>query len=184
MLFRSSAAIDLGRALGARVVAAVSSQEKLDFALACGAEAGVIYPPGLADKAEQRLLTDRLKALVGPRGADVVYDPVGGPYTEPALRATARDGRLLVVGFTAGIPKIPTNLVLLKVCQIVGVDWRDFSEQQPQRNASNVTELVRMWQAGLLRPVVSRTFPLARAAEAIAQVSTRGALGKLVVEIS
>lgn len=178
-----SAAIDLGRALGARVVAAVSSQEKLDFALACGAEAGVIYPPGLADKTEQRVLTDQLKALVGPRGADVVYDPVGGPYTEPALRATGRDGRLLVVGFTAGIPKIPTNLVLLKVCQIVGVDWRDFSEQQPQRNANNVNALVRMWQAGRLRPVVSRTFPLARAAEAIAQVSMRGALGKLVVEI-
>ena len=91
---------------------------------------------------------------------------------------------LLVVGFTAGIPRIPTNLVLLKVCQIVGVDWRDFTEQQPQRNAANVDELVRMWRAGQLRPRISQTFPLARAPEAIAQLSARGAMGKLVIEIS
>jgi NADPH2:quinone reductase len=178
------AAIDLARALGARVVAAASTQAKLDFAMACGAQDGLVYPTQLEDKAAQKTLTDRLKALVGPKGADVVYDPVGGPYTEPALRATGRDGRLLVVGFTAGIPRIPTNLVLLKVCQIVGVDWRDFTEQQPQRNAANVDELVRMWRAGLLRPRISQTFPLARAPEAIAQLSARGAMGKLVIEIS
>ncbi|MBP8310122.1 MAG: NADPH:quinone oxidoreductase family protein [Burkholderiaceae bacterium] len=177
------AAIDLGRALGARVVAAASSQAKLDFAMECGAQAGVVYPTQLDDKAAQKELTDRLKELVGPKGADVVYDPVGGPYTEAALRATGRDGRLLVVGFTAGIPRIPTNLVLLKVCQIVGVDWRDFTEQQPQRNAANVDELVRMWRAGQLRPRISQTFPLARASEAIAQLSARGAMGKLVIEI-
>ena len=178
------AAIDLGRALGARVVAAASTQAKLDFAMACGAQAGLVYPTKLEDKAAQKTLTDQLKDLVGPKGADVVYDPVGGPYTEPALRATGRDGRLLVVGFTAGIPRIPTNLVLLKVCQIVGVDWRDFTEQQPQRNAANVDEVVRMWQDGRLRPRVSQTFPLARAPEAIAQLAARGALGKLVIEIS
>ncbi len=178
-----SAAIDLGRALGARVVAAASSERKLEFALARGAQAGIVYPAELADKAAQKDLTDRLKALVGPRGADVVFDPVGGPYTEPALRATGRDGRLLVIGFTAGIPKIPANLILLKVCQVVGVDWRDFTEQQPERNARNVEELVRLWRAGRLRPEVSQTFPLARAAEAIELISARGAMGKLVIEI-
>ncbi len=177
------AAIDLGRALGARVVAAASSRQKLDFALAAGAQDGLVYAAALDDKAAQKDLTDRFKTLVGPNGADVVFDPVGGPYTEPALRATARDGRLLVVGFTAGIPRIPTNLVLLKVCQVVGVDWRDFTEQQPEHNARNVDELIRLWRAGRLHPRVSQTFPLARAAEAIAQLAARGAMGKLVIEI-
>ena len=177
------AMIDLGRALGLRVVAAASSPEKLDFALSCGASDGIVYPATLEDKDAQRALTDRLKALVGPRGADIVADPVGGPYTEPALRATGRDGRLLVMGFTAGIPRIPTNLVLLKVCQIVGVDWRDYTEQQPERNARNVEALVRLWRDGRIRPRVSATYPLERASEAIARMAARGALGKLVVEI-
>ena len=177
------AMIDLGRALGLHVVAAASSQEKLDFALACGAGDGIVYPASLEGKDAQRALTDRLKALVGPRGADIVADPVGGAYTEPALRATGRDGRLLVMGFTAGIPRIPTNLVLLKVCQIVGVDWRDFTEQQPERNARNMQALVRLWHEGRIRPRVAATYPLERAPEAIARLAARGALGKLVITV-
>ena len=168
-------AIEIGKAMGARVIAAASTADKLDLCRRVGADETVNY--------STENLKDRINELTGGKGADVVYDPVGGPYTEPALRATGRDGRLLVVGFTAGIPRIPTNLVLLKVCQIVGVDWRDFTEQQPQRNAANVDELVRMWRAGQLRPRISQTFPLARAPEAIAQLSARGAMGKLVIEI-
>jgi NADPH2:quinone reductase len=177
------AAIDVGRALGLDVLAAASSPEKLAFAIEAGARAGVVYPDRLDDKAAQKTLTDQFKALVGPGGADIVFDPVGGPYTEPALRATGRDGRLLVVGFTAGIPRIPTNLILLKVCQMVGVDWRDFTEQQPARNARHVAALVRLWQDGRLRPRVSATYPLERAPEAITRLTDRRALGKLVVTI-
>ncbi len=178
-----SAAIDLGKALGARVVAAASSPEKLAFAMSCGADDGIVYPGSLEDKDAQKAFANALKALVGPGGADVVFDPVGGAYSEPALRAIARYGRHLIIGFTAGIPRLPTNLILLKVCQVVGVDWRDLTENQPQDNARNVREVVRLWQAGRIRPRVSRTFTLAQAPEALHLIGHRGALGKLVVTI-
>ena len=176
------AAIDLGRALGARVVAAASSQAKLDFAMACGAQDGMVYPAQLEDKAAQKALTDRLKELVGPKGADVVYDPVGGPYTEPALRALAWRGRLLIIGFAAGeIPKIPLNLALLKERSLVGVYWGDSTRHDPAGHLANLRQLNDWFAAGKIRPVVSERYTLDAARDALAAIANRQVKGKIVV---
>ncbi len=176
-----AAAVDVGRALGARVVVAASSAERVAFARSLGAVDGCVYPASIDGPQGVRAVAAELKALVGPRGADVVLDPVGGAYSEAALRAIAREGRFLVVGFVAGIPRVPLNLVLLKACRIVGVDVRMFREEAPDRAAANAAELVAMMADGRLRPPAGEVFPLEGAPEAIARLMQRRAIGKLVV---
>jgi NADPH:quinone reductase len=139
------AAVELGKTLGARVVAAASSAEKLALARDRGADEEVQYPSGSLDKSAARALTDRFKAACGAEGAQVIYDAVGGDYTEAALRAIGWQGRHLVVGFTAGIPKLPLNLALLKSCQIIGVYWGEFTKRLPSRHAANVAALMALY---------------------------------------
>ncbi len=175
------AAVELGKAAGARVIAAVSSQEKLDFAKAHGADDGIVYAQGPFDKDGAKALSEQFKAVCGPHGANVVYDAVGGAYTEAALRAVAWEGRLLVVGFPAGIPKIPMNLPLLKSCQIVGVFWGAFAQRDPAASRANNEELMQLYAAGKIKPQISARFSLAEGGQAIAKLADRTALGKLVV---
>jgi NADPH2:quinone reductase len=174
-------AVELGKAFGARVIAAVSSEEKLALARKHGADGGVIYPAGPFDKAGARALAELFKGTCGEKGADVIYDPVGGDYSEAALRSIAWEGRFLVVGFPAGIPRLPLNLTLLKGCQVVGVFWGDFTRRNPAGNAANIVELMQLYAKGAIRPVVSERYPLARAGEAIAKLASRSAMGKIVV---
>jgi len=177
------AAVELGKAMGARVIAAASSAEKLALAREHGADEGVQYPAGPLDKAQARALTDRFKAVCGADGAQVIYDGVGGDYTEAALRAIGWQGRHLVVGFPAGIPKLPLNLPLLKSCQIVGVFWGEFTARYPALHAANVAALMTMYLEGRIKPAVTEHFPLARGGEAIARLGAREARGKVVVMI-
>jgi len=177
------AAVELGKAMGARVVAAASSAEKLALAAERGADEGVQYPAGPLDKTVARALTDRLKAACGADGAEVIYDGVGGDYTEASLRAIGWQGRHLVVGFPAGIPKLPLNLPLLKSCQIIGVFWGEFTRRYPELHAANVAELMAMYREGRIKPAVTERFPLARGGEAIARLGSREARGKVVVVI-
>jgi NADPH:quinone reductase len=168
------AAVEIGKIMGARVIAAASSDEKLALAREHGADALINYAG--AD------LRERIRAETGGRGVDVVYDPVGGGYAEPALRSLAVGGRYLVIGFASGeIPKIPLNLLLLKTVSMVGVFWGAFAKAQPQRNAANLTELLAWYVAGRLRPHISATFPLERYREALDAVVQRRALGKVVL---
>jgi len=175
-----SAAVELGVALGARVIAAASSEAKLAFAREHGAADGVLYPRGALDREAARALTDRFKAACGG-GADVIYDPIGGDYSEAALRAINWRGRHLVVGFTAGIPKLPLNLPLLKDCDVRGVFWGEFMRREPERHIANTQELLALYEAGRIRPAVTERFPLARGAEAIARLKDRAVQGKVVV---
>jgi len=175
------AAVELGKAYGARVVAAVSSEEKAAAAKAAGADAVVIYPRGPFDKDGSKALAQQFKDAVGADGADLIYDPVGGDYTEAALRAIAWEGRLLVIGFPAGIARLPLNLTLLKSCDVRGVFWGAFAGRDPKANAAHVQTLFRLWDEGKIAPKVSRTWPLAQGGEAIAHMAARQAVGKLVV---
>jgi len=177
------AAVELGKAFGARVVAAVSSEEKAAAARDAGADETLVYPRGPFDRDQSRALADAFKAAVGRDGADVIYDPVGGDYAEPALRAIGWEGRYLVVGFPAGIPKLPLNLTLLKSCDVAGVFWGAFAARDPGANAAHVETLFRLWAEGKIAPRVTGTFPLAQGGEAIARMGARGAIGKLVVEM-
>ena len=174
------AAIEIGKALGARVIAAVSSEEKAQAARDAGADDAVVYPTG---DFEPRELSQLFKGAVGPNGADVILDPVGGAYAEPALRSIAWEGRFLVVGFPAGIPKLPLNLTLLKSCDVCGVFWGAFAARDPQRNAAHVDQLFRWWAEGKIAPKISATYPLDRGGEAIAALRDRKAIGKLVVTL-
>jgi NADPH2:quinone reductase len=168
------AAVEIGKALGARVIACASSDDKLAVCREHGADAGINYA------AED--LRERIRALTDGRGADVVYDPVGGPYTEPAFRSLAWRGRLLVVGFAAGeIPKLPLNLPLLKGASVVGVFWGDFSRREPHAFAESVRRLGRWYADGKLHPHFSQTLPLARAGEALRALMDRRVSGKLVI---
>ena len=177
------AAIEIGKALGASVVAAVSSEEKAAAARTAGADATVIYGRGPFDKAASRGIADQFKAAVGSTGADVVFDPVGGDYAEPAIRSLAWAGRYLVIGFTAGIPAIPLNLLLLQERDVRGVFWGAFAARAPFENRAHVTRLLRWWEEGRINPLVSQTWPLARGGEAIATMKDRKAVGKLLVKI-
>src|SRR6202163_4832796 len=177
------AAVELGKAMGARVVAAASSAEKLALARGHGADEGVQYPVGALDKGQARALTDRFKAACGADGAQVIYDPVGGDYTEAALRAIGYQGRHLVVGFPAGMAKLPLNLPLLKSCQIVGVYWGEFTTRYPALHAANVAALMALYLDGRIKPAVTERFPLVRGGEAIARLGAREARGKVVVMI-
>ena len=175
------AAVELGAALGARVVAAVSTAEKLALAQEHGATDGVIYPRGPFDKEGGKALAELFKNACGKQGADVVYDAVGGDYAEAALRAIAWEGRFLVVGFPAGIPRIPLNLPLLKGCQIIGVFWGAWAERAPGASAENHRELIDFYRAGRIKPYVSRRFPLTEGSQAIRELAERRAHGKIVV---
>ena len=175
------AAVELGKAFGARVVAAVSSEEKAEAARVAGADEVLVYPRGPFDKEQSKALAQQFKEVVGGEGAHVVYDPVGGDYAEPALRSIAWEGRYLVVGFPAGIPKLPLNLTLLKSCDVCGVFWGAFAARDPKANADHIRTLFRLWNEGRIAPKVSRTWPLEQAGEAIAHMAARKAIGKLVV---
>ena len=175
------AAIELAKAVGARVVAAVSSEDKAAFCREHGADETVVYPAGPFDRDGRRALSEQFKAACGKDGAHVVYDAVGGDYAEAALRAIAWEGRFLVVGFPAGIPSIPLNLALLKGCQIVGVFWGAWAARDPAAFAASVAELMGLYTAGKVKPTVSARYPLERAGEAIRALADRRAQGKLVV---
>jgi NADPH2:quinone reductase len=177
------AAVELGKAMGARVIAAASSQEKVDLAIGRGAESGVVYPLGPFDRDGQKALADQFKQACGPEGANVIYDGVGGDYAEASLRCMAWEGRFLVIGFPAGIPRIPLNLTLLKSCDIVGVFWGAAVSRDPKAHQQNVAELLAMYAAGKIKPHVSEHFPLARAGEAISHLASRKAMGKVVVTV-
>ena len=177
------AAIEIGKTLGARVVAAVSSQEKAEAARETGADAAIIYQAPPFDREASKAVAQQFKDAVGPAGADVILDPVGGDYAEPALRSIAWEGRYLVVGFPAGIPKLPLNLTLLKSCDVCGVFWGAFAARNPKGNAKHVAHLFRWWDEGKIAPKVSATYPLERAGEAIAALRDRKAIGKLVVTL-
>jgi NADPH2:quinone reductase len=175
------AAVQVARNLGAHVVAAASSQEKIDFARRYGAGAGFLYPAVMPE--DRREITARLKGAVGSRGADVVIDAVGGWLTEAAIRCVAEGGRYLVLGFTAGIPSLPLNLPLLKNCDVLGINWRTFTLQQDPRNEANRRELQRWYREGILSPGISAEFPLHDGGKAIQLLADRSAVGKIVVTI-
>jgi NADPH2:quinone reductase len=167
-------AVELGHVMGARVIAAASSAEKLALAKSYGASELINY----ADED----LRERLKQLTGGAGIDVIYDPVGGKFTEPAIRSLAWKGRHLVIGFAAGdIPKIPINLFLLKMASMHGVFWGQWASREPAAAAANVAELLDWYAQGRLRPHIQTTYPLERAGEALELVMNRGAQGKVVI---
>jgi NADPH2:quinone reductase len=170
------AAVEIGKALGARVIACASSEDKLAVCREHGADATINYTT--------EDLRERVKALTEGRGADVIYDPVGGPYSEPAFRSIAWRGRHLVVGFAAGeIPKLPLNLALLKGAAVVGVFWGDFARREPKRFAASVNQLSKWFVEGRLRPHVSQALPLEKAAEALKLMAARQVKGKLVLTV-
>jgi NADPH2:quinone reductase len=175
-----SAALELGKAMGAKVIAAVSSQDKADFCRELGADETLVYPSEL-DKDAQRALSKEIKALAGGDGVNVVYDGVGGPYAEPALRAIGWEGRYLVIGFPAGIPSIPLNLTLLKSCQVVGVFWGAAVMRDPAAHAKNVGELFELFKAGKIKPRVTKSFSLEDGAAALSHLESRSATGKVVI---
>jgi NADPH2:quinone reductase len=177
------AAVQLGKTMGARVIAAASTEAKLALAREHGADDTVQYPATALDKAAARALTDRFKSACGPNGAQVIFDPVGGDYTEAALRAIGWQGRHLVVGFTAGIPRLPLNLTLLKSCQLIGVFWGEFIAREPRQHAANVAALIALYLEGRIRPAVTERFALDRGMDAIARLGARDARGKIVVTI-
>jgi NADPH2:quinone reductase len=168
------AAVELGKAMGARVIAAASSEEKLAICRQHGADATINYV--------SEDLKERIKSLTNGQGVDVVVDPVGGGYSEPALRGMAWNGRFLVIGFTTGeIPRIPLNLTLLKGCSIVGVFWGSFNARDPQHSQENLRELLGWLQEGKLRPLISARYPLEQAADALNDITHRRVTGKVVL---
>jgi len=177
------AAVELAKAYEARVIAAVSSEEKAQAARDAGADEAIVYSQGPFDKDGQKALAQQFKDAVGPAGADIVFDPVGGDYAEPALRAIAWEGRYLVVGFPAGIPKLPLNLTLLKSCDVCGVFWGAFAARDPRANAAHVDTLFQLWRKGMIAPRISETYPLERGGDAIRALSERRVIGKLVVTL-
>lgn len=168
------AAVQLGKAMGAKVIAAASTAEKLELTRQNGADELINYV--------EEDFRGRLKEITGGKGVDVVYDPVGGDLFEPAVRSTGWNGRILVVGFAGGyIPKLPVNLTLLKGSSVVGVFWGEFTRRQPTDSAQNNKELMEMFLQGKVKPHVSQTFPLERAADALNVLQNRQAKGKLVI---
>jgi NADPH2:quinone reductase len=168
------AAVELGSLLGARVIAAASNADKLAFCRAHGAAETIDY--------SSEDLKDRIKALTKGNSVDVVYDPVGGPLAEQALRGTAWEGRYLVIGFASGeIPKIPLNLVLLKGCQIVGVFWGSFAMREPAKNRAHADQIFQWISEGKLSPAIDAALPFTQAAEALGRLERRQVKGKLVL---
>lgn len=170
------AAVEIGKAMGAKVIAAASSDAKLEVAKAAGADVLINYSEGS--------LKDKLKEITGGQGVDVIYDPVGGDLFEEAFRSIAWNGRMLVVGFASGtIPALPANLTLLKGASLVGVFWGSFAQRQPQDNAANFQQLFTWFAEGKIKPLVSQTYPLEKAADAINHLGQRKAVGKVVVTV-
>lgn len=170
------AAVELGKAMGAKVIAAASSDDKLQVAKEAGADDLINYT--------DEDLKDALKSRY-PQGIDVIYDPVGDRFTEPALRNMAWNGRFLIVGFAAGeIPKIPANLTLLKGCSVVGVFWGAFTAKEPKEHIQNVKELMQLFADGKINPRVSEVFPFEQYEDALAALSSRRAKGKVVLKVS
>ena len=166
----------MGKAFGARVIAAASTDEKLAVAREHGADELINYGDGA--------LKEKVKDLTAGRGADVIYDPVGGDLFDQAARCVNWKGRILVVGFTSGtIPKYPTNLALLKGCQLVGVFWGDFRRREPQLCRQNCTELFDLYRQERIKPLVSQVFPLEQYAEALNVFLNRQAVGKIVLGV-
>ena len=171
------AAVQIGKIMGTRVIAAASTDEKLAICQQQGADEVINYTT--------EDLKERVKTLGGKKGIDVIYDPVGGHYAEPALRGIGWGGRYLVVGFAAGeIPRIPLNLALLKGCSIVGVFWGAFTEREPQHNRESLQELLSWFDAGKLQTLVSATYPLEQAADALNAMMHRRVTGKVVLLIN
>ena len=175
-------AVELGKAMGAKVIAACSSQEKVDFAKAAGADDGIVYAEKLDGREAQKAFSDKIKEVSGG-GVDVIYDSVGGDYAEPAIRAMNWEGRYLVIGFPAGIPKIATNLTLLKGISVVGVFWGTFTGKDPKGQAANMQELFALYKDGKIKPRISQRFPLEQAPEAIRMLQDRKVHGKIVVNV-
>ncbi len=168
------AAIEIGKAVGARVIAAASSDEKLEVCRQHGADALINY--------SREDLREAIRAATGGRGPDVIYDPVGGPYSEPALRSIAWRGRHLVVGFAAGeIPKLPWNLMLLKGASVVGVFWGDLVRKEPQANLAAMRQMLEWMGQGKLRPLVSKRYRLEDTAQALKDMAARKVTGKVVI---
>ncbi len=168
------AAIEIGKVMGAQVIAAASTDEKLEVCKQHGADEVINYAT--------QDLRERIKELTRGEGVDVVYDPVGGNYSEAALRGMAWGGRFLVIGFTAGeIPRIPLNLTLLKGCSIVGVFWGSFTARDPKRNQQHLQELLNWFVTGEIKPLISATYPLERAADALNDMMNRKVKGKVVL---
>jgi len=169
------AAVEIGKVLGARVIAAASSEEKLEVCRRFGADATINY------RTED--LRERIKALTDGKGPDVIYDPVGGEYAEPAFRSIGWRGRYLVVGFANGeIPRLPLNLALLKGASLVGVFWGDFARREPQHNAAAFTQMMGWIGEGKLKPYVSKRYKLADTAQALKDMASRKVTGKIVIE--
>lgn len=169
-------AVELGKAIGARVIACASSDDKLAFVRAHGADATINYAT--------EDLKDALRRLTDGRGADVIYDPVGGPYSEPALRSIAWAGRFLVVGFAAGdIPKLPLNLVLLKSCDVVGVSWGTWTERDFSGHRANMRQILDWCVEGRLSAHVHATYPLGKVADALEAIADRKVMGKVVLTV-
>ena len=169
-----TAAIQIAKAKGARVIAAASTDEKCDVCLKLGADAVINY--GVED------LRDAAKSLTDGRGPDVIYDPVGGALAEPAFRSIAWRGRYLVVGFASGpIPSLPLNLPLLKGASVVGVFWGEFAKREPQANASMMGTLLQWYAQGKIRPAIDRTMPMSQLPAAFAHMGARAVIGKLVL---
>lgn len=169
------AAVELGKAMGAKVIAAASTADKLEVAREAGADDLINYT--------EEDLKDVLKSRY-PQGIDVIYDPVGDRFTEPALRNMAWNGRFLIIGFAAGeIPKIPANLPLLKGCSVVGVFWGTFTRKEPEAHIQNVKDLMRMFAEGKINPKVSEVFPFEEYEQALAALSSRRAKGKVVLKV-
>lgn len=170
------AAVELGKAMGAKVIAAASSDDKLQVAKEAGADDLINY----TDEDLKEALKSRY-----PQGIDVIYDPVGDRFTEPALRNMAWNGRFLIVGFAAGeIPKIPANLTLLKGCSVVGVFWGAFTAKEPKEHIQNVKELMQLFAEGKINPRVSEVFPFEQYEDALTALSSRRAKGKVVLKVS
>lgn len=167
------AAVELGKLFGAKVIAAASTNEKLKLCKQYGADEVINY--------NNEDLKTKIKELTDGKGANVVLDPVGGNYTEAALRATAWEGRFLIIGFPAGIAKIPMNLPLLKSCQIVGVFWGAYAMQFPNENMMNTMALIKMYRDGKLKPHIQKTYTLENASQALIDMMERKVMGKIVV---
>jgi len=175
-------AVELGVAMGAKVIAGASSQEKVDLAIKHGASAGFVYPRLPLSRDQQKAMSDKIKELTGGQGADVLYDPIGDQYAEPSLRAMNWEGRYLVIGFAAGeIPKVPLNLTLLKGCDVLGVFWGMATQRDPKHANDSLREIMQMISDGKLHPDVSAKFPLAEGGKAIRMLQDRKAMGKVVV---
>jgi NADPH2:quinone reductase len=180
-----TAAIQVAKAAGARVIAAASSNEKCDFCRSLGADETINYAAeGRSPEAAQQALRDRIKAATAGRGPDLVYDPVGGELAEPVFRSIAWRGRYLVIGFAGGtIPALPLNLALLKGASIVGVFWGEFTKREPERSMAALTELAGWYARGLIKPVIERHLPLTELPQAFALMASRQVRGKLVLTV-